>query len=316
MTGSADPPKGAIDRRRFIKSATTMAGGVAAAYVQARESLEPSDASAASPSHSPQSAQERQSLPDYSAEERKRYFVDRPGSDFMVDALKHLGIEHFAINPGASFRGLHESVVNYGGNERPNVISCQHEEQAVALAHGYAKAAGKPMAVACHGTVGLQHGAMAIYNAWCDRAPVLLIAGNHNDVKERTSSVTWVHSAQDVAAMVRDFTKWDDQPHSLEHFGESLMRAHHLATTVPMGPTLIVVDAGLQESPMLESPPLLPALGKPSFPSGRHGSDKGGRTAACERLLSRDRGRLHGARSERRRRTGKARREFAGAGYR
>jgi len=147
--------------------------------------------------------------------------VDRTGSDFMVDVIKSLGIEYVCANPGSAFRGLHESVINYGGNKGPEFITCCHEESSVAMAHGYAKIEGRPLAVFAHGTVGIQHAAMAIYNAYCDRVPVYIIAGNILDATKRISAAEWVHSVQDAAAMVRDYLKWDDLPLSLPHFAES-----------------------------------------------------------------------------------------------
>jgi thiamine pyrophosphate-dependent acetolactate synthase large subunit-like protein len=176
--------------------------------------------------------------------------TDRPGGDFMVDVLKSLEFDYVAANPGSSFRGLHESVINYGGNRAPEFITCCHEESAVAMAHGYFKAEGKPMAVLVHGTVGLQHAAMAIYNAYCDRVPVYVIAGNSIDATQRRPGVEWTHSVQDAAAMVRDFIKWDDLPASLQHFAESAVRAYKIALTPPMMPVLLVADGALQEDPV------------------------------------------------------------------
>ncbi len=169
--------------------------------------------------------------------------TDSSGSDFMVDVIKSLGFEYISANPGSSFRGLHESVVNYGGNQRPELLTCCHEESAVAMAHGYFKVEGKPMAVMAHGTVGLQHAAMAIYNAWCDRVPVYIILGNYSDAAIRRGA-DWYHAAQDVAAMVRDYTKWDDTPWSLTHFAESAVRAYRVAMTPPMAPVVLVLDGG------------------------------------------------------------------------
>jgi len=176
----------------------------------------------------------------------------RAGSDFMVDTIKALGFEYICANPGSSFRGLHESVINYGANERPELITCMHEESAVAMAHGYFKIEGKPLAVMAHGTVGLQHASMAIYNAWCDRVPVYVLLGNTLDATMRAPGVEWVHSVQDAAAMVRDYTKWDDTPMSLAHFGESAVRAYKIAMTPPYGPVVIVADSELQERPIEE----------------------------------------------------------------
>src|SRR5579872_6858744 len=145
-----------------------------------------------------------------------RYTVERPGADFMVDVLKSLNFEYVAANPGSSFRGLHESIINYGSNANPELLTCCHEESSVAMAHGYAKIEGRPMMVMAHGTVGLQHASMAIYNAYADRVPVYVVLGNILDATFRRSVVEWTHSVQDAASMVRDYTKWDDAPRSEE----------------------------------------------------------------------------------------------------
>jgi len=168
----------------------------------------------------------------------------------MVDVVKSIGLEYICANPGSSFRALHEALVTYGGNTSPELITCCHEESSVAMAHGFAKVDGKPIGVLAHGTVGLQHAAMAIYNAYCDRVPVYIIVGNTLDATERRPGVEWTHSVQDAASLVRDFSKWDDTPISLEHFAESAVRAHKLATTPPMGPVLLVADSELQERPL------------------------------------------------------------------
>src|SRR5437764_7779628 len=120
--------------------------------------------------------------------------ADRPGSDFMVDVLKNLGFEYICANPGSSFRGLHESIINYGGNKSPELITCCHEEQSVAMADGYAKIEGKPLAVMAHSTVGLQHAAMAIYNCFAARMPAFIILGNTIDATARRPGVEWYHS--------------------------------------------------------------------------------------------------------------------------
>ena len=164
----------------------------------------------------------------------------------MVDVLKSLGFEYVAANPGSSFRGLHESIINYGGNKTPELVTCMHEESAVAMAHGYYKAEGKPMLVAAHGTVGLQHASMALYNAWCDRVPVYLVIGNYNDAAVRRPA-EWYHGVQDAALMVRDFTKWDDTPWSLAHFAESAVRAYNVAVTPPMAPRKITFPVSTPE---------------------------------------------------------------------
>src|SRR6202049_1317184 len=167
--------------------------------------------------------------------------LDRSGSDFMVDILKSLGIDYVCSVAGSSFRALHESIINYGGNKDPEFITCCHEESSVAMGHGYAKIEGKPLCVFAHGTVGLQRAAMAIYNAYCDRVPVYIVVGNNLDATMRDANYgEWAHSVQDAAAMVRDYMKWDDLPISLEHFAESAVRAYKIAMTPPMGPVLLV----------------------------------------------------------------------------
>jgi acetolactate synthase-1/2/3 large subunit len=177
----------------------------------------------------------------------------RSGSDFMVDVIKYLGFQYVCSVCASSFRGLHESVINYGGNQNPEFITCCHEESSVAMGHGYAKIEGKPLCVFAHGTVGLQHAAMAVYNAYCDRVPVYIIVSNTLDATMRDSAYgEWVHSVQDAAAMVRGYTKWDDLPISLPHFAESAARAYKIAMTPPMGPVLLVADSELQENPIRE----------------------------------------------------------------
>src|SRR5579885_835104 len=134
------------------------------------------------------------------------------GIDVAADALRALDIPYIALTPGASFRGLHDSLVNYLGNRRPELLLCVHEEHAVALAHGYARVTGRPLAVALHTNVGVMHAGMAVFNAWCDRVPILLLAGEgpHDAVKRRPW-VDWIHTTRDLGSLLRGYTKWDDQ---------------------------------------------------------------------------------------------------------
>jgi acetolactate synthase-1/2/3 large subunit len=203
------------------------------------------------------------------------YTTDRPGSDFMVDVIKTLGFEYVCANPGSSFRGLHESFVNYGHNKSPELLTCCHEESSVAMAHGYAKIEGKPLMIMAHGTVGLQHASMAIYNAFADRVPVYIVLGNIADGTWRRSDVEWAHSVQDAASMVRDYTKFDDAPVSLQQFAESAVRAYKVMMTPPMEPVVIVADAVLQEEPMSEADrrtARIPKLTLSSPPAGDSGA--------------------------------------------
>jgi thiamine pyrophosphate-dependent acetolactate synthase large subunit-like protein len=172
--------------------------------------------------------------------------------------LQACGIVYAACNPGASFRGLHDSIVNYGSNHMPELIQCCHEEISVALAHGYAKATGTPMAALIHNIVGLQHASMALFNAWCDRAPVLALgATGPMDSTQRRPWIDWIHTALVQGTLVRDYVKWDDQPHSLASVPESLLRAYRIAQTDPQGPIYVCYDAGLQEE-IVRVPPVLP----------------------------------------------------------
>jgi thiamine pyrophosphate-dependent acetolactate synthase large subunit-like protein len=174
------------------------------------------------------------------------------GSDFMVDVIKSLDIKYMPCNPASSFRGLHESLINYGGNKNPEFLTCTHEEAAVAMCHGYFKIAGKPLMTVVHGTVGLQHATMGLYNAWCDRVPVIVVGGTDLDAAHRPPGVPTTHSAVDINTIVRDFTKWDDQPTSLQHFAQSFVRAYRFAMTPPYEPVAIACDAELQESQIHE----------------------------------------------------------------
>ncbi len=185
--------------------------------------------------------------------------VSNPGSDYMVDVVRNLNIDYLATMPGSTFRGIHESFVNHGGNTKPELISVVHEEISAGVAHGYAKVARKPMAILVHNTVGLQHASMAVYNAWCDRAPMLILTGNIMDAANRRPGVEWDHTATDVAAIVRGFIKYDDSPVSLDSFRESTTRAYQLMTTPPFGPSLIMVDGDLAEVPVGRAPsPIVP----------------------------------------------------------
>jgi thiamine pyrophosphate-dependent acetolactate synthase large subunit-like protein len=268
--------KRSVDRRDFLKSAAATGAAALAPVANAA----PAARAPASPRQATAPAPPREADPPAGVEVLT---TDRPGGDFMVDVLKSLDFEYVAANPGSSFRGIHESIVNYGGNAAPEFITCCHEESSVAMAHGYFKAEGKPMAVLCHGTVGMQHAAMGIYNAYCDRVPVYLMAGNTLDATLRRPGVEWAHSVQDAAAMVRDFIKWDDLPFSLPHFAESAVRAYKIAMTPPMMPVLLVLDGGLQEDPI--APEIgarlrVPKLTRASAPQGESGA-----VAEAARLL-------------------------------
>jgi thiamine pyrophosphate-dependent acetolactate synthase large subunit-like protein len=269
----ANQKKASVGRRNFLKGTVGGAAALAAASQSApAQSVEPAAHSATA------AIAIEEKDPSASVEVLT---ADHPGSDFMVDVLKALGFEYIFANPGSSFRGLHESVVNYGGNKNPEFITCCHEESSVAMAHGYSKIEGKPGLVFAHGTVGLQHASMAVYNAYVDRAPVFMIIGNTVDAATRRPGVEWAHSVQDAALLVRDFTKWDDMPVSLQHFAESAVRAYKIATTPPNMPVLLVADGDLQESPMRPGERLhIPKITLASPPQGDSGA-----VAEAARLL-------------------------------
>ncbi len=171
------------------------------------------------------------------------------GSDIVADTLRALDIPYISLNPGASYRGLHDSLVNFLGNARPQILLCLHEESAVAIAHGYAKVTGRAMAAAVHSNVGLFHATMAIFNAWCDRMPVLVLgATGPVDAMKRRPWIDWIHTAADQGAIVRNYTKWDDQPASAGAARESVLRAFWIANNSPQGPVYVNLDAELQEA--------------------------------------------------------------------
>jgi benzoylformate decarboxylase/acetolactate synthase-1/2/3 large subunit len=170
----------------------------------------------------------------------------RYGSDVIVDLLVGQGIRYVALNPGASFRGLHDSLVNR--RDAPELILVPHEKLAVNLAHGYAKASGEPMAALLHDTVGLLHGSLGIFTAFLDRTPVLVLGGaGPMDTVRRRPWIDWIHTSSVQGNAVRDFTKWDDQPASIGAFPESFARARSIALTEPAGPVYLALDADLQE---------------------------------------------------------------------
>ena len=179
------------------------------------------------------------------------------GSDAVADLLRALDIPYVALNPGASYRGLHDSLVNRLGNERPQMLLSLHEESAVAIAHGWAKVTGHPMAAIVHSNVGLMHATMSVFNAWCDRAPLLLLgATGPVDAAKRRPWIDWIHTSKDQGALIRDYTKWDDQPASVAAAQESILRAWKIIQTAPRGPAYICLDAGLQELKLDTLPPV------------------------------------------------------------
>lgn len=179
------------------------------------------------------------------------------GSDAIAEMLRALKIPYVLLNPGASFRGLHDSLVNHLGNDNPQILVVLHEEHAVSIAHGYAKVSGQPLAAILHSNVGLMHGSMAIFDAWCDRVPVLVLgATGPVDAARRRPWIDWLHTAADQAALVRSFIKWDAQPASVQAAQEALLRAWRITRTAPCGPTYVCFDAALQEMRLPELPPV------------------------------------------------------------
>ena len=182
------------------------------------------------------------------------------GSDVVAETLRALDIPYIALTPGASYRGLHDSIVNYLGNTTPQMLLCVHEETAVAIAHGYAKVTGKAIAAAVHSNVGLQHATMAMFNAWCDRMPVVVLgATGPVDAMHRRPWIDWIHTARDQGALVRGYTKWDDQPASAGAAREALLRGTWIANTAPQGPVYINLDAEMQEAKLAEPLPPIDA---------------------------------------------------------
>jgi acetolactate synthase-1/2/3 large subunit len=257
---------GSVGRRGFLKGAAAGAAASAAAFVapvpEAKAQQTQSNSGSA-PSAGAIARENGTARPAGSAR-----VIEHPGSDFMVDVLKTLNIEFLGSNPGSTFESLHESLINYGQNKMPEFLTCTHEESAVAMAHGYAKIEGKPMMALIHGDIGLQHAGMAIYNAYCDRVPVFMVVGNHADGARRNPGVQSYHSAQDLGALVRDYTKWDDQPYSLGHFADSAVRAYKIAMTPPMGPVLIVANDEIQSDPAPANLPRIPKLTLTAPPAG------------------------------------------------
>jgi thiamine pyrophosphate-dependent acetolactate synthase large subunit-like protein len=204
-----------------------------------------------------QGERHRNSHPERRASMRKEELVvpvaTRPamrwGSDAIAHLLATLGLPYVSLVPGASYRGLHDSIVNYLGNSKPSIVLCLHEEHAVAIAHGYAKVTGQPMAAALHSNVGLMHATMAIFNAYCDRAPMLVLgATGPLDAAQRRPWIDWIHTAADQGALIRNYCKWDDQPASVEAALESIARANLLTNAYPQAPTYVCLDATLQEA--------------------------------------------------------------------
>jgi acetolactate synthase I/II/III large subunit len=260
-----------LNRRKFLAAAAV--AGATGAVNPAKAATSNTPESQRLPSALPPNAQVAANetgvpdIPPYSTE-------GRPGSDFMVDVIKTLNIKYLPANPASSYRALHESLIDYGKNSMPEFLTCTHEEAGVGIAHGYYKIANKPLMTLCHGTVGLMHATMNIYNAYCDRAPVIVVNGNDLDAAYRPPGVPTVHSAQDINAIVREFTKWDDTPVSAQHFAQSFVRAYQIATTPPCAPVAISLDDGLATAPIVDykQPLYIPKFVPMAPPAGEFGA--------------------------------------------
>jgi acetolactate synthase-1/2/3 large subunit len=251
-----------IGRRRFLKSA-----GMAGAVLGAPATAQPAATAPKPATPLPDMAAETLPPPPDPVQQSSS------GGDFMLDVLKSLGFDYVTQTPASTFRGLHEAIINRGGNKEPELLSCTHEEIAVAMAHGFAKIEGRPLAVMVQATVGLQHASMALYNAWCDQAPIFMIAGNTVDAAARGFSFEWAHAAIDPAVIVRDYVKWDDQPGSLQHFAESAVRAYNIAMMPPHAPVLLSLDSEMQENPIPRPAALhIPRAGQVAPPQGDSGA--------------------------------------------
>ena len=194
------------------------------------------------------------------------------GSDALAELLSRLDLRYLALVPGSSYRGLHDSLVNYTGNRDPRMLVCLHEEHAVAIAHGYAKVTGRPMAVALHSNVGLMHATMAIYNAWCDRVPMLIVgATGPVDAARRRPWIDWIHTSADQGALIRPYVKWDDQPASVAAALDSLAQAYSITRAAPSAPVYVCLDVSLQEQ-RLAAPPAIPDVRRDRSPRS-HGPD-------------------------------------------
>ena len=196
-------------------------------------------------------------------EPNKKSEIDRPqnlgkpqmkwGSDVVAEVTRQLDLKYIALVPGASYRGFHDSIVNYLGNSNPQMVICLHEEHAVSIADGYGKVTETPMAVALHSNVGLMHATMPIFNAWCDRTPMIIFgATGPVDAYRRRPWIDWIHTSKDQASMIRNYIKWDDQPASPQAAVESVLRANQIARSAPFGPVYVCLDVGLQESPLTD----------------------------------------------------------------
>jgi len=174
-------------------------------------------------------------------------------SDAAAELLRRMGIKYVALNPGSSYRAVHDSLVNYLGNREPELLLCLHEDSVISIAHGYAKAAGEPMACVVHANVGLMHALMGLYNAWCDRVPILLIGSTGPvDPANRVPWIDWIHTAKDQGALLRNFVKYDDEPRSPAGLVEGMLRAARTMRTKPNGPVYLCLDKGLQETKLPE----------------------------------------------------------------
>ena len=253
---------GSVGRRRFLTGA---AAGAAALVAHGTPAEAAQQAAPGAPAAAPPSGAQLEREASAAPPAQPPRFVENPQSDYMVDVIRAIGFDYVVANPGSSFEGLHESFINYGENKAPEFLTALHEESAVAMAHGFAKVEGKPMLVLLHGVIGIQHGSMAVYNAYCDRVPIFMIAGVDAE------GAVPAHNATDMAALTRGYVKWDYQPETLAQFANGMFRAYRLAMTPPMAPVLLVADSRIQKDPLTRRP-AMPRLVMPSPPAADLGT--------------------------------------------
>jgi acetolactate synthase-1/2/3 large subunit len=210
------------------------------------------------------------------------------GSDLVAELFGRLGHDYIFLTPGSSFRGVHDSLVNHTRNHRPQIILCPHEEMALAMAQGYSKATGRPSLVFLHDLVGVQHAAMAFYNAWADRQPVVVCGGSGPADPAMRRRIDWIHSANTQCELVRNYTKWTDEPATLQATLDAIARAQRVSASAPTAPTYVSVDTIIQEAKIPEGA-ALPDLDHPRYrPAPPLAAAKESIDAACDLLTEAD----------------------------